>query len=84
MTRTAAVGVGDFGEVVGGAAGCPGYVGFWAARELEAARTASAAKHRDARLMVMEENGLKCPAIPIAVARIRHRYGCQGWVMTPI
>jgi hypothetical protein len=74
MTRTTAVGVGDFGEVVGVAAGCPGYAGFWAARELEAARTASA-KHRDARLMVMEENGLKCRAIPIAVARIRQRCG---------
>jgi hypothetical protein len=75
MTRTAAVGVGDFRGVPGGAAGCPGYVGFWAESELEVARTASAARHRDARLMVMEENGLKCRAIPIAVARIRQRYG---------
>jgi hypothetical protein len=75
MTRTAAVGVGDFGEVVGGAGGCPGYAGFWAESELEVARTASAVRHRNARLMIMEENGLKCRAIPIAVARIRQRYG---------
>src|SRR6266699_3052044 len=66
ITRTAGVGVDDFGEEVGGVPGCPGYVGFWAARDLAAARTASAARHRDARLIVMEGKRVDVAGDPLS------------------
>src|SRR6266853_4061273 len=50
-TVSAGSGVGDAG---GGPAGCAGYVGLWAPSELEATRTASAARHRCTRRAVME------------------------------
>ena len=42
------------GDAVGEPAGCAGYVGLWAASEPEPTRTASAARHRDTRRVVME------------------------------
>src|SRR6266550_3207714 len=54
ITRRPLSGGGGVGEAAGEPAGCGGYVGFWATSELEAAITASVARHRDARLVVME------------------------------
>ena len=40
--------------------------------------------HRDARRMVMGREGLKVAGDPLAVARFRQHYRCNGWVVTAI